>query len=327
MACMYLEGADRLVGRGRRDVVRQPAGDQTVLRLVVLNSCEGARTTLTDPYAGVATTLVRLGVPAVVAMQFEISDEAAIVFAEELYTNLIGRQDPIDAAVGRGPQGDLRRGRHASNGRRRCCSSAIPRSSCSASTCRRPRCRLPTRLATRSSTPGRLDAAGPSMVAPDPRGASSSCSPWSAPSHWCVRCGTTDARASLVDDDHDRRPQPSPPSRACRSASEGPTVEVAMQRLLTHRGFTRPADRVLRRRHRGQRHGVRGRGRHPAGRARRSASRGSSSSSPLRRGDRARPCGRCRMLLSDERRADGAGRSVHPEMQNDRHGLPAGQRV
>ena len=73
--------------------------DQNVLRLVVLNSCEGARTTLTDPYAGVATTLVQLGVPAVVAMQFEISDRAAIVFAEELYTNLIGRRDPIDASV------------------------------------------------------------------------------------------------------------------------------------------------------------------------------------------------------------------------------------
>ncbi|HEU4840291.1 MAG TPA: CHAT domain-containing protein, partial [Ilumatobacteraceae bacterium] len=73
--------------------------DQNVLRLVVLNSCEGARTTMTDPYAGVATTLVQLGVPAVVAMQFEISDRAAIVFAEELYTNLIGRRDPIDASV------------------------------------------------------------------------------------------------------------------------------------------------------------------------------------------------------------------------------------
>jgi peptidoglycan hydrolase-like protein with peptidoglycan-binding domain len=73
--------------------------DQDRLRLVVLNSCEGARTTLTDPYAGVATTLIQLGVPAVVAMQFEISDDAAVLFAEELYTNLVGRQDPIDAAV------------------------------------------------------------------------------------------------------------------------------------------------------------------------------------------------------------------------------------
>ncbi|MBA3288041.1 MAG: CHAT domain-containing protein [Acidimicrobiia bacterium] len=73
--------------------------DQDDLRLVVLNSCEGARTTLTDPYAGVATTLIQLGVPAVVAMQFEISDEAALVFAQELYTNVIGRQDAIDASV------------------------------------------------------------------------------------------------------------------------------------------------------------------------------------------------------------------------------------
>src|SRR4029453_1850813 len=72
---------------------------QSRLRLVVLNSCDGARTSLVDPYAGVATTLIQLGVPAVVAMQFEITDRAAICFAEELYTNLIGRQAPIDAAV------------------------------------------------------------------------------------------------------------------------------------------------------------------------------------------------------------------------------------
>ncbi len=74
-------------------------GDQTSLRLVVLNSCKGARTTLTDPFSGIATSLVALGVPAVVAMQFSISDDAAIVFAEELFTSLVGRQYPIDAAV------------------------------------------------------------------------------------------------------------------------------------------------------------------------------------------------------------------------------------
>jgi len=74
-------------------------GDQTSLRLVVLNSCKGARTTLTDPFSGIATALVELGLPAVVAMQFSISDAAAIVFAEELFTSLIGRQYPIDAAV------------------------------------------------------------------------------------------------------------------------------------------------------------------------------------------------------------------------------------
>jgi tetratricopeptide (TPR) repeat protein len=74
-------------------------GDQTSLRLAILNSCEGARSTLTDPFAGIATSLVALGVPAVIAMQFTISDRAAIVFAEELFTSLIGRQYPVDAAV------------------------------------------------------------------------------------------------------------------------------------------------------------------------------------------------------------------------------------
>ena len=77
----------------------QLLADETGIRLIVLNSCQGARTALNDPYAGVATTLIKLGVPAVVAMQFKISDEAAIVFATELYTNLIGRNVPIDAAV------------------------------------------------------------------------------------------------------------------------------------------------------------------------------------------------------------------------------------
>ena len=97
---LYLESADGTSVRVDETLFANLLSDQATLRLVVLNSCEGARTTLTDPYAGVATTLVRLGVPAVVAMQFEISDGAAILFAEELYTNLIGRQDPIDAAIG-----------------------------------------------------------------------------------------------------------------------------------------------------------------------------------------------------------------------------------
>ena len=73
--------------------------DERQLRLAVLNSCEGARTSVEDPYAGVAATLLQVGVPAVVAMQFEISDAVAILFAEELYTNLIARQLPVDAAV------------------------------------------------------------------------------------------------------------------------------------------------------------------------------------------------------------------------------------
>jgi CHAT domain len=97
---LYLEDDD---GTGHTELDRGDLAsllaDQSALRLVVLNACDGARTSLTDPFAGVATTLVQLGVPAVIAMQFAISDAAAILFAEELYTNLIGRRAPVDAAV------------------------------------------------------------------------------------------------------------------------------------------------------------------------------------------------------------------------------------
>ncbi len=98
---LYLETGVGPLGHAELDSgeLASLLADQTSLRLVVLNACEGARTTLTDPFAGVATTLVQLGVAAVVAMQFAISDAAAILFAEELYTNLIGRRSPVDTAV------------------------------------------------------------------------------------------------------------------------------------------------------------------------------------------------------------------------------------
>lgn len=72
--------------------------DSRSLQLVVLNACEGARTSVTDPFAGVATTLLECGIPAVVGMQFEITDEAALTFSERLYSAL-ARATPIDAAV------------------------------------------------------------------------------------------------------------------------------------------------------------------------------------------------------------------------------------
>ena len=96
---LFLEDAAGSSTPVNSTVLANLLAEQSDLRLVVLNSCSAARTTLTEPYAGVATTLVQLGVPAVVAMQFPISDAAAITFGEELYTNLIARQEPIDAAV------------------------------------------------------------------------------------------------------------------------------------------------------------------------------------------------------------------------------------
>jgi formylglycine-generating enzyme required for sulfatase activity len=88
-------------GRGRR-VTGEHLGtilhDHRSLRLVVLNACEGARTLRADPFAGIAQTLVQQGVPAVIAMQFEITDQAAIIFAEEFYAALADGH-PVDAAL------------------------------------------------------------------------------------------------------------------------------------------------------------------------------------------------------------------------------------
>jgi hypothetical protein len=72
--------------------------DHRSLRLVVLNACEGSRSSRADPFSGVAQTLVRQGVPAVVAMQFEITDGAAITFAEEFYAATADGY-PVDAAL------------------------------------------------------------------------------------------------------------------------------------------------------------------------------------------------------------------------------------
>jgi hypothetical protein len=55
------------------------------LRFACLNACKGARWQAGAPISGAATSLVEAGVPAVIAMQFVISDAAAVVFAEELY--------------------------------------------------------------------------------------------------------------------------------------------------------------------------------------------------------------------------------------------------
>jgi len=83
-------------------VLLEPA--RRTMSLVFLNACETAKITRKkglDPFAGVAAALVLAGMPAVVAMQFPISDDAAIQFAGTFYACL-ARRDPVDAAVTEG---------------------------------------------------------------------------------------------------------------------------------------------------------------------------------------------------------------------------------
>ncbi|HEX9076468.1 MAG TPA: CHAT domain-containing protein, partial [Anaerolineae bacterium] len=72
--------------------------DQSSLRLVILNACQGASGSATDPYSGAAQGLVQQGIPAVIAMQFEIGDEAAVTFSQNFYKS-ISDNYPVDGAL------------------------------------------------------------------------------------------------------------------------------------------------------------------------------------------------------------------------------------
>jgi tetratricopeptide (TPR) repeat protein len=95
---LLLEGEDkrgRLVSGADLGIMLH---DASTLRLVVLNACEGARTSRSDPFAGVAQSVVQQGIPAVIAMQFEITDQAAITFAHEFYAALVDGL-PVDGSL------------------------------------------------------------------------------------------------------------------------------------------------------------------------------------------------------------------------------------
>jgi hypothetical protein len=79
------------------------------LRLVFLNACKTGTTgerSGAHPFAGVAAALIKQKVPAVVAMQFPISDSAAILFARTFYECIL-QGAPVDAAIVEGRK-DLR---------------------------------------------------------------------------------------------------------------------------------------------------------------------------------------------------------------------------
>lgn len=78
--------------------------DVKSLRLVFLNACDTAKATQKegqDPFAGVATAMIMAGIPAVVAMQFPITDKAAVSFAGTFYPRIVSGY-PVDAAVAEG---------------------------------------------------------------------------------------------------------------------------------------------------------------------------------------------------------------------------------
>ncbi|MFO0606361.1 MAG: CHAT domain-containing protein [Polyangiales bacterium] len=74
------------------------ADEAPALRLCVLNSCSGAQASHERPLAGVAQRLIARGVPAVVAMQFPVSDGAAVEFARSFY-GALAEGEPLEGAA------------------------------------------------------------------------------------------------------------------------------------------------------------------------------------------------------------------------------------
>jgi hypothetical protein len=87
---------------GRRAVTSSILGphvhDHESLRLLVLNACHTGRADGSDPYSGMAQGLLQQGAPSVVAMQFPITDDAAILFTREFYSALSAGQ-PVEQAL------------------------------------------------------------------------------------------------------------------------------------------------------------------------------------------------------------------------------------
>ena len=72
----------------------------SAVRLVVLNACLTGKVEL-NLLRGIAPALLAANIPAVVAMQSSVGDEAGVVFAEDFYQNL-AEYKPIDTCVSRG---------------------------------------------------------------------------------------------------------------------------------------------------------------------------------------------------------------------------------
>jgi hypothetical protein len=66
-------------------------------RLIVLNACSGA-ITQDVPFSGLAQGFLRQGVPAVVAMQASITDDAALIFTRYFYRDLV-EMGAVDASL------------------------------------------------------------------------------------------------------------------------------------------------------------------------------------------------------------------------------------
>jgi len=95
------------------------------LRLVVLIACDTGRASALDPFSSVAAALTGQRIPAVIGMQFTISDGAAVEFSRAFYEG-IARRLPVDQAVTHARHAGCSPLRALWNGEPRSCTCAPP---------------------------------------------------------------------------------------------------------------------------------------------------------------------------------------------------------
>ncbi len=95
---LWADNAPALVSASTLRAVLQQAES---VKLVFLNACLAGRVDSSRPFAGVAHKLLQSGLPAVIAMRYEILDRPAVTFAESVYAALVTGpcRGQIDAAV------------------------------------------------------------------------------------------------------------------------------------------------------------------------------------------------------------------------------------
>jgi hypothetical protein len=92
------EGGAKGVPLYSEDLCAMLCQPQMTPKLVVLNSCSGAHSRSGDLFASVAADLTRAGIPAVVAMQFEITNQMGIDFSDAFYAYLASGK-PVQEAL------------------------------------------------------------------------------------------------------------------------------------------------------------------------------------------------------------------------------------
>jgi hypothetical protein len=97
----YVALCDEQGGVQKFDATRlgRMLADHKSLRLAVLNCCKGAVADENSLVSSVGAKLMQRGLPAVVSMQYSITDKAALEFSRQFYTGLADQTLPIDVAV------------------------------------------------------------------------------------------------------------------------------------------------------------------------------------------------------------------------------------